>query len=181
MKQKQIVRLVVLAMLAAVAVVLMVFVHIPFPPAPFLQYDMADMPILLGTLLFGTLPGLTILLITSLIQAFAVSVDGWIGLLMHFVASGALVVLVGLFQRRHKWSATLIGMVLGTAAMTAVMIPMNLILTPLYTGAPVQAVVALLPAIIAFNLLKAGLNCLMTAVVYKALTPFIKKNPLMFA
>lgn len=181
MKQKQVVRLAVLAMLAAIAVVMMFFIHIPFPPAPFLKFDMADIPILLGTMMFGILPGLAILLITSLIQAFAVSADGWVGLVMHFVASGALVMLVGLFHKWHyKWSETIIGMVLGTVAMTAVMIPMNLILTPLFMGAPVQAVIDLLPAIITFNLLKAGLNCFVTALLFKALTPFAKKNPYVF-
>lgn len=170
-----------LAMLAAIAVVMMMVIHIPFPPAPFLKYDMADVPILLGTMMFGVLPGLSILLITSVIQAFAISADGWVGLVMHFVASGALVILVGLFHKWHyKWSETMLGMVLGTLAMTAVMIPMNLILTPLFTGTPLQAVIDLIPVIIAFNLLKAGLNCIVTGLLFKALTPIARKNPRVF-
>ena len=76
---------------------------------------------------------------------------------MHVVASGALVVLVGQFSGwHHKFRDTVVGMVLGTLAMTALMIPLNLVLTSYYQGVPMQAVVdMIIPVIIPFNLIKA--------------------------
>ena len=98
-----VVRMAQMGMLAAIAIVLVTVTQFPIiPAAPFMKYDMADVPILLGTLLFGTLPGLVILVVVSLIQAFLLGGDGWIGLVMHVVASGALVVLVGQFSRCHN-------------------------------------------------------------------------------
>ena len=84
---------------------------------PFLQYDMADVPILLASLLFGPWAGLVILFVVSAIQAFLFGGDGWVGLVMHFVASGALVVCTGLFYRykhQHKLLWAALGMALGT-------------------------------------------------------------------
>ena len=111
-----VIRMAQMGMLAAIAIVLVTVTQFPIiPAAPFMKYDMADVPILLGTLLFGTVPGLVILLVVSLIQAFLLGGDGWIGLVMHVVASGALVVLVGQFSGwHHKFRDTVAGMVLGT-------------------------------------------------------------------
>lgn len=172
-----------LGMLAAISIVLVAFVRIPLVPAvPFLEYDMADAPILIAALLLGTGPSLVVLFIVSVIQAFLFGGNGWVGLLMHFVASGALVILVGQFYKRnHKFSFAIIGMVLGTIAMTAIMVPMNYIFTVHVFGTPKAVVDAvMLPGIIPFNLIKAGLNSLIAGVVFKALTPFITKNKEMF-
>lgn len=68
--------------------------------------------------------------------------------------------------------------------MALVMIPMNLVLTPLYMGdVSVSREVVLsmlLPAIIPFNLLKAGINCVVTAILFRALFPFFRRFPWIF-
>lgn len=174
-----ILRMAQLAMIAAVSVVLVAFVQIPLVPgAPFLKYDMADAPILIAALLFGTLPALAVLFVVSVVQAFLFGGDGWVGLLMHFVASGALVVLVGQFYHwHHKMKEAVIGMVLGTIAMTAIMVPMNYIFTVHVFGQPKEVVDALmLPGIIPFNLLKAGLNSFLAGVLFKVMSPILRKN-----
>ncbi len=168
-----------MGMLAAISIVLVAFVRIPLIPAvPFLEYDMADAPILIAAMLFGTIPSLLILFAVSVIQAFLFGGNGWVGLVMHFVASGALVILVGQFyHRKHKLSEAIIGMVLGTIAMTVIMIPMNYIFTVNFFGTPKAVVDAMmLPGIIPFNLIKAGLNSLITGVVFKALLPYVSKH-----
>ncbi len=175
----RILRMAQLAMIAAVSVVLVAFVQIPLVPAmPQLKYDMADTPILFAALLFGTGPSLVVLFLVSVIQAFLFGGDGWVGLLMHFVASGAMVVLVGQFyHRRHKTKDAVIGMVLATAARAAIMVPMNYIFTVHVFGTPKEIVdAAMLPGIIPFNLLQAGLNCLLAGVLFKAFSPILRKN-----
>ena len=172
-------QMVQLAMLSAIAIVLIAFVRIPLVPSmEFLKYDMADAPILIATLLFGVVPGLTVLFIVSVIQAFFFAGDGWVGLLMHVVASGALVVLTGLFYRKKKrFKDAVIGMALGTVAMTLLMIPMNYIFTVNVYGTLKEVEDAmLLPGIIPFNLLKAALNSFIAGVLFKALQPFFQKN-----
>ena len=163
-------KITVMAMLAAVAVVSVYFIKFPLlPSAPFLEYDIADVPVLIGTMLFGPSAGLVILLITSAIQAFTVSSSSHIiGFLMHFCASGVLVLASGLMYKKiggKKGMAT--GLAVGSVLMTLVMIPLNLIFTGIFMGTGVEAVVKMLiPAIIPFNLIKACLNSVLTFLLF---------------
>ena len=68
MTQKSIIQMTQLAVLAAISVVLVAFVRIPLiPAAPFLVYDMADAPILIAALLFGSSPALLVLFVVSVL------------------------------------------------------------------------------------------------------------------
>ena len=182
-KTKQIVRLAQMAMLAAISLLLVLLIRIPMPVVTFLVYDMADVPVLIGAMIFGPLAGIGILLVVSVVQAFLLGGNGWVGLVMHFVASGAMVLLVSLFYRRQRsMKQMIVGMVLGSVAMALIMIPMNLIFTVHFFGAPHDYVVSMLaPAIVPFNLGKAGLNCLLAGLVFKALQPFLRKNSTLLA
>ncbi len=163
-------KITVMAMLAAVAVVSVYFIKFPLlPSAPFLEYDIADVPVLIGTMLFGPSAGLVILLITSAIQAFTVSSSSHIiGFLMHFCASGVLVLASGLMYKKiggKKGMAA--GLAVGSVLMTLVMIPLNLVFTGIFMGTGVEAVVKMLiPAIIPFNLIKACLNSVLTFLLF---------------
>ncbi len=163
-------KITVMAMLAAVAVVSVYFIKFPLlPSAPFLEYDIADVPVLIGTMLFGPSAGLVILLITSAIQAITVSSSSHIiGFIMHFCASGVLVIAAGLMYKKiggKKGMAA--GLAVGSVLMTLVMIPLNLIFTGIFMGTGVEAVVKMLiPAIIPFNLIKAGLNSVLTFLLF---------------
>ncbi|HOA55136.1 MAG: ECF transporter S component [Acetivibrionales bacterium] len=167
-----------IAVLSALSIVFMLLIRFPIlPAAPYLIYEPADVPVLIGGFLFGPLAGIIITLIVSVIQAFAFSTDGWVGLLMHVVATGALVVTSSLIYKKcHKLSGAVIALLAGTLAMTLVMIPVNLIIQPNFYGVPVEVVKSLLvPAIIPFNLIKAGINSLLTLLVYKRISTIVKK------
>lgn len=164
-----------LAMMTAVSIVLLLIVRIPFPPAPFLVYDPADVPIYITTFAFGPAAGLIVTLVVCLIQAFMLGGDGLYGFLMHFVATGIVAVVIGIMYSRNKTrKMAVISLITAVILATAVMCVMNLIVTPLYMGAPREAVVAMLPtAIIPFNLLKAGLNSILTFILYKRVSGFL--------
>lgn len=89
-------KLTTIAMLAAVSIVLVALIRIPFPPAPFLEYDPADIPIFICTFLYGPVAGLGLTLVVSVIQGTTVSAgSGIIGIVMHFLATGAFALLAG--------------------------------------------------------------------------------------
>ena len=138
-------KLTVLAMLTALSAVLITLVHFPlFPAAAFLQYDPADVAILIGAFAFGPLAGLAVTVIASAIQAFLLGGDGVYGFLMHVIASGTLALVV----------------------MVA-----NHFITPYYMGVPTEVVDAMLVTVILpFNLLKAGINSVITFLVYKTVS-----------
>lgn len=176
---KKVIRTAIMAMLTALSIVSLYVIRMPLiPAAPFLEYDAADIPVLIGSMLLGPVSGIITLLAVCLIQALTVSASsGWIGFVMHFVASSVLVLIASLIYKRKQTTASLIlGLVIGSIAMTAVMIPLNLVFTGIFLGAGTQTVIGMLmPAIIPFNLLKAGINSAVTFAVFTPIKSILKK------
>lgn len=171
-------KMAVMAMLAAVSV-LLVLIHIPFPPAPFLEYDPADIPILIGTFAYGPTAGIIITVVVSVIQGFTLSASsGIIGIVMHILATGSFALVAGLiYQRKKTRKSAILALGLGVITMTVMMVLMNLIFTPIFMGTPVETVAGmLLPIIIPFNLMKASINAVATLLLYKAVSRFIKEE-----
>lgn len=161
-----------LAMMTAVSLVLLLLIRVPWPPAPFLVYDPADVPIYITAFAFGPFEGLIVTLVVCLIQAFGLGGDGFYGFIMHFVATGIVAVAIGMMYKKNKTKKTAVkSLIVGVILAVLVMCVMNLIVTPAYMGAPVSAVVAMLPTvIIPFNLVKAGLNAVLTFLLYKRIS-----------
>ena len=172
--------LVEMALLCAMSLVLMYVVRFSiFPAAPYLEYNMADVPILIGTFLFGPVSGLILTLIVSLLQCFTLSIArGWVGAVMHFFATGAFVLIAGLiYKKMHSLKGALIGLVCGSLVMIALMIPLNLIFTVHYNGVPAQVVQGMIwPILVPFNAIKAGINSVVTFLAYKPISRLFKKH-----
>ncbi len=169
-----------MAMLSALGVILAGLIHFSIiPAAPFLEYDPAGVPILIGAFLYGPWSGLLITFIVAVLQGTTVSAgSGIIGIVMHVLAMGSYVLVTGLIYKRNKTrKQAAVAIALGAITMTVVMVGCNLILTPLFLGQPIESVITLLlPAIIPFNLIKAGINGAITFVLYKPLSKFLKTS-----
>jgi riboflavin transporter FmnP len=163
------IKLTAISMLCAVAVGLVVLIRVSiFPMVSFLEYDPGDIPILFGTLTFGPVAGLLMTLVVSVIQGVTVSASsGPIGIVMHILATGSMVVAIALVQRvlHGKKGSMYIAGIAGIVAMTAVMTLFNLFFTPIFMKVPRSVVINLLGYIIAFNVIKAGINTLVTLVL----------------
>ena len=174
-----------LAVLAAISIVLVAVIHLPiFPAVSFLEYDPADIPIMLGTFALGPAAGLVLTFVVSLIQGLTVSAaSSWYGIVMHLVSTGALTLVSGIIYKKEKTKKrAIMALVCGTLTMVIVMIPANLFLTPVYlqmVGLPAElalsTVKSLLGWIIAFNAFKAGLNSVVTFLVYKRVSGILHK------
>lgn len=171
------VRLAKMGMLAAISLALVLVVRLPFPPAPFLVYDPADVPIIISGFAFGPLAGVSLTVVVSFFQAFALGGDGIIGFFMHVVATGSFVLVAGLMYKKHKTrKMAVLALVSGSVVMCVIMIGWNFIITPFFLGVPTEVVAAMiLPAILPFNLLKAGINSIITFIIYKPIARFLHK------
>ena len=171
-------KLTTMAMFIALSVALVWLIHFPiFAAAPFLEYDPADIPILIITFTYGPVAGIITTVIAAVIQGLTVSASGGVyGIIMHIIATSTFVVVAGLiYSRRQTRPSAAVGVALGTLAMAAVMAVANLIVTPLFLSTPVSAVRdMLIPIIIPFNLIKAGINGAVTFVLYKAVAGLVK-------
>lgn len=182
-KKVNVKKIVTLALLSAIGLVLMTIVRFPiFPSASFLEYDMGDLPVILATLFFDIPSGLIVLLVISVIQGLTVSAgSGWIGIVMHLIASGAFVICLGLITKKTKNIKTIaIGDIAGIILMAGLMGIMNLIFTPIFMGTPVEAVKdMMLPIILPFNLIKGVINTAVSLILYFPLIKILKKEKLL--
>ncbi len=173
-------RLTRLAALCALSIILVLIIHFPiFPQAKFLEYDPADVPVLVASFLYGPWWGLMVTVVASIIQGLTVSAaSGFIGIIMHILATGAFSVTAGLIYRKmHTMKGAVAALVCGSVAMTTVMVGCNLVFTPLFMGQSFKAVVGMLvPIIIPFNLAKAGLNSVITFILYKPISRLFEVN-----
>ena len=173
------VRLAKMGMLVAISIVLVYFIHFPiFPAVTFLEYDPADISILIGTFAFGPLAGILLTVVTSVIQGVTVSAaSGLYGIIMHVISTSVLVLVSGLIYKYNKTrKGAVIALLCGVAAMTLVMIGANMIITPLFMGVPRNIVWSLMPFIAGFNAIKAGINSVVTFLLYKRISGFLHRT-----
>lgn len=154
----------------------------PFPIAPFLEYDAADIPIMLATFIYGVGSGLVVTFVVSIIQGLAFSASGIIGIVMHILATGTFVLTGGFLFKflKKKKTKTIINLILsvllGSIGWLISMILYNIIFTPIFMGVPLNGVFnIMLPAIIPFNLLKAGVNGVVASILYITLSKYIMR------
>ncbi len=178
-KRSSIKKLTALGMLGAISIILVYLVHFPILPAvAFMEYDPADVPILIATFAYGPVAGFLLTVVVSVVQGVTVSAasGGPIGVIMHILATGSCVLVAGAIYNKNKTRKTaILALTVGAVIQTLAMVIMNMIFTPLFMGAPLESVMALmLPGIIPFNLLKAGINCMITFVLYKSISHLLK-------
>ena len=167
-----------MAMLVAISIVLVAIIHLPIlPMVPFLEYDPADIPILLGTFAFGPAAGLLLTFVTAILQGVTVSAQsGAYGIIMHIIATSALTLTAGTIYSKEKTKKrAVMALVCGTLAMVLVMIPANMLITTRFMGLTLEALMPFMPWIVLFNLIKAGVNSVVTFLVYKRISPFLHR------
>ncbi len=169
---------VTLGILGAISIVLVILVHFPlFPAVPFLEYDPADVPIIIATFAFGPLGGFILTAVVSILQGVTVSsASGIVGIFMHIFSTGSYSLVAGNVYKHNKTKkGAVIALILGTIASVIVMTLWNLIVTPRYLGIPVLAIVELMPWIVLFNIIKSSVNSVISYFVYKPVSNLIKK------
>ncbi len=168
-----------MALLAALSLILVYLIHPPMF-TDYLRYDMADVPILIGTFMFGPVSGLLLTAVVSVLQWLLVSPEGgWVGAAMHFFATGAFVLTAGLIYRSyHSRVGAAFALAFGSVAMILVMIPLNYIFTVNFYGTPKEVLDDMIwPIIVPFNTIKAGLNALLTFLLYKSVGKLLRLEP----
>lgn len=179
-------RLTVIALLAAVSFVLMVFPQFPLiPGATFLKIDFSFIPIILGALILDLKSGYAILLLRSLLKMLLNNegVNDYIGMPMNIIALAVLLtVVMMLIGRRHiTLQRFILGAFFGTLGLTTTMVVLNYFYAmPLYAmfanfdiNATIGAGTYLLWMVIPFNLLEGVILMAVAGVVYAALRQMI--------
>ena len=173
-------QLVTMAFMAAISTVLS-FIEIPlFPAAPFLKYDPSFVPAVMGAFAFGPLAGCIISFVSVIAHVFITS-NIWGGV-MTIICACAYLVPLGLAGKTKNASGhiptvkLIVGFFVGSLAMIIVALLSNLVVTPIYTGAPLQSIIAMIiPILLPFNIAKVLLNSIISALVYKSIAVVLHK------
>ncbi len=176
-----------IAILAAAASILFL---IEIPIVAFYKLDLSNIPVLLGAFSMGPVPGLIILGLKSAIGLLHSSSAG-VGELADFVMGAALIVPASIIYHRNKnRKNAIIGMAIGTVCMVIVGVLMNKwVMLPFYMGAfhmDMDGIIKaagvagvdsewklLLLVTGPFNLLKGVVLSIVTALIYKPLSPIL--------
>ena len=174
-------KLVLIAMLAAVAYVIVCLIRVPV--VLFLNYEPKDVIITIGAFLLGPVCGFVVSLLVSLLEMVTISGTGPIGALMNLLSTCSFACTAAIIYKKPRtFSGAIIGLAVGTVAMTAVMVLWNWLITPLYMGVSREVVQGMLiPYFLPFNLFKATLNCALVLILYKPLVTALRRASLVEA
>lgn len=190
MKKKPAHKVVLIAILGAMAYLLMLLdFPLPFMP-PFLSFDLAQIPEVIGTLILGPISGITIALLKELLK---ISLTGsgtmFTGELINFIVSVSFILPTWWVYRQNKTTNNAVyGMMLGTVVATLIACLANVyFILPLYAQAfnlKINQIVAMsrsvnpyinsLPRLVLlgiapFNLLRNGLTTIVLGLSLKRL------------
>ncbi|WP_134644850.1 ECF transporter S component [Weissella cibaria] len=175
-------RLTVIALLAAISFVLMVFPQFPLiPGATFLKIDFSFVPVLIGSLMLDLKSGYAILILRSLLKVLLNNsgVNDYIGLPMNIVAMGVLLTVIMLMVGHRELTVKrfIAGSILGTVGLTLAMVILNYVYAvPLYAmfaNFDIKATIGLgtylLWMVIPFNLIEGVILTAVAGLVFVAL------------
>ena len=185
-----------IAMLSAAAMILMLFEFpLPFIAPPFYELDFSEVPVLVGTFALGPGAGIAIeflkILLNLLING---TITAGVGEIANFLVGVSFIIPAEIIYKHKKNKKNaILGMILGSIVMAIFAGFVNaFVLIPTYSkmlNIPMDAIVgmgkSIFPAVdslsklvllcvVPFNLLKAVLVSVITALIYKPLSPILK-------
>lgn len=191
-------RLCLMAILSAIsAIVMLLEFSVPLIPS-FYELDFSDIFVLIGGFLLGPIEAIIIMFLKVVINTcFNGTSTAFVGEIANFVVGCSFVVPASVIYRFNKTKkGAIIGLIVGTLSLVLVGCLANyFVLLPLYIrlyfGGSQEALIGvaakansnikgmgtfMLYAPLPFNLLKGVVDSLITLVVYKKISPFLRKQ-----
>ncbi len=179
MKKLNTKKMVLMAMIAAVAYITVFLIRIPV--VLFLKYEPKDVIITIGGFLLGPMASFICSAVVSLIEMLTISETGPIGCIMNLISTCSFACTASLiYKKNRKLNGAIIGLLAGSVAMIALMLLWNYLITPLYMVGTSRADIAglLIPVFLPFNALKAGFNTALTLAFYKPIVTALRRTGL---
>ena len=148
--------------------------------AGFLSLDAKDAVIAIASFVYGPIAAPVIALIVSFIEFITISSTGIWGFVMNFAASTAFSLTASLIYKFSKtFNGALCGFATAIVFTTAVMLALDLLIVPLYSGAPRDAIVSMMPTVLLpFNFAKTLMNASIALLLYKPSINALRKSRL---
>ena len=149
-------------------------------PVQFLTFDAKDAILTIAAFIYGPIAAIIMSLIPALIEFVTISGTGFWGFLMNFASSACFSCTASvIYKYRRSFNGSIVGLYASVLATTAVMMVLNILVTPIYMGVPRVAVIELLPTLLLpFNFAKALMNAAITMLIYKPVSIAMKRAKL---
>lgn len=187
-----------IGMLGAIATVLMLFeLPVPFIAPPFYEIDLSEVPVLVGAFALGPLAGAAIELVKILLNLMINgTMTAFVGEIGNYLIGCSFIIPAAFLYQMHKTKKqAVLAMTAGTLCMTILGCIVNgVLLLPAYAaafGMPLDAIIEMgaaingnihsattfvIFAVAPFNLLKGCIVSVITALIYKHISPILKGN-----
>lgn len=167
-------RLVGMAMFSALAYGVTFVFRIP---VSFLTFDAKDAVLTIASFIYGPCAALIMALIPAFIEFVTISGTGFWGFLMNFASSACFAFTASvIYKYRRSFNGAIVGLYASVAATTALMMLLNIVVTPIYMKVPREVVVDMLPTLLLpFNFAKALMNAAITMLIYKPTSIAMKR------
>jgi riboflavin transporter FmnP len=162
------------AMLCALAYI----VSFCFPiKVQFLTFDAKDAILTIAAFIYGPISAIIMSLVPALIEFVTISGTGFWGFLMNFASSACFSFSAALIYRwKRSFNGAIMGLYLSVLSTTALMMLLNILITPIYMKVPRDVVIDLLPSLLLpFNLAKALMNAAIAMFLYKPVSLAMKR------
>ncbi|MBS3062024.1 MAG: ECF transporter S component [Candidatus Diapherotrites archaeon] len=139
--------LITAAMLAAMSIVLELL-PLPYPKIEFIKIDIVGVPLILASMLLGTVGGIVSAIVMGILLIFTPT--GWVGAIMKIVATLPMIVLFGLLADRHMltFRNAVIAAVAAIAIRSLGMVLFNYYFAiPVFFNIPTETAMAEFPAL----------------------------------
>ena len=186
-----------IGMLGAIATVLMLFeIPLPFAPA-FYEIDFSEVPVLVGSFAMGPFVGVLIELVKIILNlVINGTATAGVGEIANFCIGCSFCVPAGIiYQRKKTKKGAMVGLISGTLIMTFLGCFINAyVMLPTYARAfkiPIEGLIEMgtkvnasitnlftfvMFAVVPFNLLKGILVSVVVLLIYKKISPVIKRH-----
>ncbi len=145
-------------------------------PVAFLTFDAKDAVITVAAFIWGPVSAIPMALIAALLELVTISSTGWYGLVMNVASTLAFSMTASLIYKfKRTRNGSIIAVYSAVAVLVAVMMLMNLWITPFYMGVPRDVVKDLIPTLLLpFNFAKAMLNSALVVIIYKPIVTALR-------
>ena len=146
-------------------------------PVQFLTFDAKDAILTIAAFIYGPISALIMSLVPALIEFVTISGTGFWGFLMNFASSACFSFSAAVIYRwKRSFNGAIMGLYLSVLSTTALMMLLNILITPIYMKVPRDVVIDLLPSLLLpFNLAKALMNAAIAMFLYKPVSLAMKR------
>ena len=146
-------------------------------PVAFLTFDAKDAVLTVASFIYGPVAAVLMSLVAALLELITISGTGLYGFIMNFCSSACFSAVSALIYKYHRnINGAILGLYASVVATTALMMGLNLLVTPFYTGTDVGTVAGMIPTLLLpFNFAKALMNSAIAMLIYKPITMAMRR------